>query len=129
MASLASERRFDQIDYDNLSEFLSDMARRDRREVLSRLATLLMHLLKWKHQPDHQSSSWRRTIEEQRLELQDLFESGTLRNYGEEVLAKAYERAVKLAAIETGLSESTFPQVCPFTLQEALQKDYVEEEA
>ena len=124
MARLIAERRFGELDYEHLHEFLTDMARRDRREVLSRLTTLLMHLLKFKYQPDLRSNSWVKTIEEQRLELRDLLESGTLRNHAHDVLAKAHERAVKLASIETGLSESTFPRACPLTLEDILEKDY-----
>lgn len=124
MARLIAERRFGELDYEHLHEFLTDMARRDRREVLSRLKKLLLHLLKWEHQPDHRSNSWVKTIEDQRQELRDLLESGTLRNHAQDVLAKAYERAVKLASIETGLSESTFPQACPLTLEDILERDY-----
>jgi hypothetical protein len=124
MARLTAERRFDELDYEHLQEFLTDMARRDRQEVLSRLTTLLSHLLKWKQQPEHRSNSWVKTIEEQRLELRDLLESGTLRNHAQDVLAKAFERAVKLASIETSLSESTFPQTCPWSLEEVLEKDF-----
>jgi len=124
MARLIAERRFGELDYEHLHEFLTDMARRDRREVLSRLTTLLMHLLKFKHQPDLRPNSSVKTIEEQRLELRDLLESGALRNHAHEVLAKAYERAVKLASIETGLSESTFPQACPLTIEGILERDY-----
>lgn len=124
MARLAAERRFGELDYEHLHEFLTDMARRDRREVLSRLRTLLLHLLKWEHQPDHRSNSWVKTIEEQRLELRDLLESGTLRNHAQNVLAEAYEQAVKLASIETSLSESTFAQACPLLLEEVLEKDF-----
>ena len=34
-ARLVDERRWDEVDADNLSEYLRDMARRDRREVHS----------------------------------------------------------------------------------------------
>ena len=121
MARLIAERRFGGLDYEHLHEFLTDMARRDRREVLSRLKNLLLHLLKWEYQPDHRSKSWVKTIEEQRQELRYLLESGTLRNHAQDVLVKAYEQAVKLASIETGLSESTFPQACPLTLEDILE--------
>src|SRR5208337_499667 len=40
MARLIAERRFGELDYEHLHEFLTDMARRDRREVLSRLTAL-----------------------------------------------------------------------------------------
>src|SRR5262249_11871318 len=102
------------------SEVLADMARRDRREVLSRLTTLLAHLLKWEHQPGQRSNSWRATIATQRNELHDLLESGTLRNYAREGLGKAYQRAVTQAALETDLPAESFPPECPFSLAAAL---------
>jgi hypothetical protein len=120
MARLAAERRFQELDVEHLSEFLADMSRRDKREVLSRLTSLLVHLLKWEHQPEQQSNSWRATIVHQRDELKDLLESGTLLNHANEVLEKAYERAVKQAALETGLAETAFPPACPFTLESVL---------
>lgn len=51
MSKLISERRYGELDYEHLSEYLLDMAKRDRREVLHRLTTLLAHLVKWGHQP------------------------------------------------------------------------------
>ncbi len=120
MAALAAEGRHDAIDCDHLGEFLRDMAQRDRREVLSRLTVLLTHLLKWQHQPDHRSPSWRRTIAEQRLELGDLFESATLERHGREVLSKAYARAARLAATETGVEEGAFPAECPWRFEDVL---------
>ena len=33
MCRLIEERRYDELDYKNLSEYLTEMARRDRREV------------------------------------------------------------------------------------------------
>ena len=54
-AELVRAGRFDQVDAVNLAEYLTDMARRDRREVFSRLVVLLSHLLKWDHQQDRRS--------------------------------------------------------------------------
>src|SRR5262249_18845773 len=118
MSLLIAERRYGELDYEHLSEFLTDMARRDRREVLSRLKQLLMHLLKWEHQPTHCSSGWMKTISDQRSELNDLCQSGTLKNHARDVLAEAYRRALPLASAETGLSEDVFPQDCPWSLGE-----------
>jgi hypothetical protein len=120
MSRLVAQRRYQDLDIEHLSEFLSDMARRDKREVLSRLTLLLAHLLKWDHQPDQRSQGWKATIAVQRRELADLLESGALRNFADEVLPKAYERAVKQACLETDVPETTFPTECPFTLDTAL---------
>src|SRR5580704_4397224 len=97
MSALAAGGRHAEMDYHNLSEFLADMARRDRREVFSRLVVLITHVLKWEHQPDRRSTSWRSTILEQRRELGQDLESGTLRNHAESMLAKAYAEARRQA--------------------------------
>ena len=109
MSALAASRRYAEMDYIHLSEYLADMAKRDRREVFSRLVVLLAHLLKWSHQPEHRSGSWRGTIREQRRELRQLLESGTLRNHAEAVLEEAYAEARRQAADETELSLDVFP--------------------
>ncbi|MEX2213011.1 MAG: DUF29 domain-containing protein [Phycisphaeraceae bacterium] len=123
MSKLISERRFDELDYDHLREYLQDMARRDKREVLSRLTILLVHLLKWEHQPALRSNSWQATILHQRQELADLLESAVLRQYAIDSLPRAYDRAVKQAVVETGLDEGTFPAACVWTMDEVLVVD------
>ena len=122
-AGLVAQRRFAEIDHHHLSEYLADMARRDKREVLSRLVVLLAHLLKWEHQPQQRTKSWEATIQLQREELQDLLESGTLRNYAREVLAKAYERAAREAALEMGAQEGAFAAACPWPLEELVPEE------
>ena len=109
MSNLAAEGRYAEMDHPNLSEYLADMAKRDRREVSSRLVVLLTHLLKWEHQPDHRSGSWQGTIVEQRRELRKLLDSGTLYNHAISVLPEAYADARKQAAAETTLPRGTFP--------------------
>lgn len=120
MAALAAGRHVAHMDFPHLSEYLTDMAKRDRREVFSRLVVLLAHLLKWEHQPAGRGGSWRVTIREQRRELRALFASGTLRNHAEAVFAEAYAEARGQAADETELDPATFPAASPWTLDAAL---------
>src|SRR3954453_16491367 len=84
MSELIRMGRLEEVDYPNLAEYLADMARRDRREVTSRLAVLIAHLLKWDHQPERRSGSWRGTVEVQRQELAELLESRVLRTHAGE---------------------------------------------
>jgi hypothetical protein len=119
-AELVRSGRFDQLDAAALAEFLTDMARRDRREVFSRLVVLLVHLLKWEFQPERRSGSWQGTILEQQRELRQLLESGTLRNHAVAVFAEAYADARKQAAAETGLARADFPEDCPWGLDDSL---------
>jgi hypothetical protein len=123
MSKLVARKRFDDVDHRHLSEYLSDMAKRDRREVQSRLIVLLLHLLKWEYQPENRSASWENTIDEHRLELQLLLDSGTLRNHALEILADAYVRARKRAAKQTKLKINRFPKECPWELDELLSDD------
>jgi Domain of unknown function DUF29 len=127
MAELIDRDRLNDLDYPHLREYLSDMAKRDRREVDSRLTTLLVHLLKWEFQPDHRTRSWRGTIVEQRHELEGAAGSGVLRNHAEAVLPKAYAKAVERAAAETGLPVQSFPAECPYTIEQLLTEDLTAE--
>ncbi|HBI41292.1 MAG TPA: DUF29 domain-containing protein [Planctomycetales bacterium] len=119
--------RLDELDYPNLAEYLADMARRDRREVESRLITLISHALKWAYQPDQRSRSWKGTIIEQCQELEGLACQGVLRNHAEAVLAGLYPRAIERAAAETGLPAETFPVACLYTLDQLLSADLLAE--
>lgn len=123
MSRLVAERRFTELDIEHLSEYLADMAKRDKREVLNRLTVLLAHLLKWEYQPEQRTNSWRATIVVQRHELEGLLDSGTLRKYAVEIMSRAYRKAVERAAIETSLAEQVFPVDCPQTLDEVLGED------
>jgi hypothetical protein len=127
MADLIRQGRWNQLDYPHLAEFLDDMARRDRREVESRLVVLIAHVLKWVHQPDQRSRGWRATLIEQRQELAQLASSGVLRNHAAAVLERAYAKAVERAAAETGLAAESFPGECPYLLEQLLSPDLIKE--
>lgn len=119
-AELVRNNRLDQIDSRSLAEYLTDMARRDRREVYNRLVVLLAHLMKWEYQPEGRTGSWEASILEQQRELRQLLESGTLRKHAAAVLADAYSDARKQAAAETGLPRESFPDDCRWDLDAAL---------
>lgn len=119
-AQLIAQGKTHDLDWQHLQEHLSDMARREKREVYSRLVVLLAHLLKWEHQSEKRTNSWKATIVEQRRELRELVQSKTLRNHAEAELARAYRDAVEEAAAATGLGEATFATECPMSLDEIL---------
>jgi hypothetical protein len=120
MSELIRLGRFNAVDYPNLAEYLTDMAARDRREVRSRLVVMLTHLLKWEHQPDKRSHSWRTTVLNQRQELVVLASRGVLRVHATAVLNEAYKDAVELAASETAMQREAFPLECPYSFDQLL---------
>lgn len=123
---LLKARRFEELDVDNLIEELESMSKRDKREILSRLKVLLMHLLKWQYQPSRRTASWETTIRNHRDEIaQILQDSPSLASYPAAVLAQAYVSARKNAASETGLTIATFPEICPFAIAEVLDEAFL----
>lgn len=126
-ATLLRQRRFDEADVEHVAEEIEDMGKRDRREVSNRLKVLIAHLLQWAAQPDRRDgSTWSATIDEQRSELDEIFEqSPSLRRYADQDMPRIYGRAVKLAARETGFEPSAFPEECPYTLDRLLDIDYL----
>lgn len=125
MAALAAQGRHAELDYLNLSEYLADMVKRDRREVFSRLVTLLAHMLKWEYQPERRGGSWRGTIREQRRELRQLVESGTLRNHALAVVTDAYAEARRQASDEAETGVEVFPVENPWSMDAILGEQQV----
>lgn len=112
--------RLDEIDHVSLAEFLSDMARRDERELRSRLIVLIMHMLKAEHQPEKLSDGWVGTIEREQDEIGQILKSATLARLAPSLLAEAWPVAVRRAARETGLPAETFPKENPWTVEQVL---------
>ena len=123
MAELIRAGKYKDLDYAHLSEYLSDMAMRDRREVQSRLRILLAHVLQWESRKKKRTGSRKATILRQRDELELLLESAALRSHAEVVLPRIYATAVELAAVETGVPAETFPRECPYTVERLLAED------
>jgi hypothetical protein len=125
---LLRQRHFDELDIEHLAEELETMSRRDRHELVSRLKILLAHLLKWQFQSHHRSNSWRNSIVEQRLRINDLLQfSPSLKPFLIEAATIAYPDAVKLAVKETGLPQQTFPENCPYNPSQFLEDDFLPE--
>ncbi|MGK7898279.1 MAG: DUF29 domain-containing protein [Xenococcus sp. (in: cyanobacteria)] len=117
---------FSAIEMNYLIEELESMGRKEKNALSSNLQVLLMHLLKYKYQPEKRSNSWRFTIYEHRDRLIELFEeSPSLKSYFEEVLNKCYGKARTKASIETGMNIELLPTKLPFTLEEILNTEYL----
>lgn len=132
-AKLRARAAFDNcgdIDWEHAAEEIEGLGSSEESEIESRLAVLLLHLLKWRFQPGFRSSSWRGSIREQRSRLlRRIRKSPSLRNYPLEVVAEEYQAARLKATGETGLADDAFPAACPFTIEQILDPDFYPEEA
>ena len=119
-AALLRARRFDAADIDNIAEEIESMGRGEKRELVNRLAILLLHLLKWQFQSGFGSPSWNASIREQRLRLREHPDDNpSLKGLLDEAMNRAYRLAAIAAARETGLAESAFPKSAPYRFEQA----------
>ncbi len=126
LAAVEGDRTFEGIDLKNIIAELESMGRSEKRAVYSNLKILLMHLLKYRYQPEKRSNSWRTTIREHRQRLQEAFkDSPSLRTHFTEVFNLCYQAARELAADETGLALDAFPADSPFSEEAILNPDYL----
>lgn len=113
--------RAEALDLVHLAEEIESMGVSERREIRNRLRILLLHLLKWEHQPDYRSSSWSATITEQRAGIDSvLADSPSLTPFPQTILEDCYRWAVQQAAIETEIPEDRFPPASPYPLKNIL---------
>ena len=107
-----------------VKEHLEEMARTEKNALRSQFKRLIAHLLKWKYQPDEQTTSWRLSIKDARLEIEHkINESPSLAKYLDEISKKSYQSAVNWASAETGIED--FPEELEFSLEQLLNKDFL----
>ncbi len=126
-AELIRAGRFDLLDLEHIAEEIEDVGKSEQRELASRMAVLMSHLLKWQYQPDRRGASWRATIRTQRnLISKRLDRTPSLRpmlsdlDWIEDMWADARQEASK----ETGIGFSVFPETCLWSMNEVLHPDF-----
>lgn len=101
------------------------MGKSNIRELESRFMILIAHLLKWQFQPDKQSSSWRGSINEKRVQILRLLKkTPSIKRELNNAINDSYADALFLASDKTSLPEITFPQNCPYTIEQLLDKAF-----
>lgn len=123
-AGLLRAGRFDALDIEHLAEEIEDVGKSEQRELESRMAVLVAHLLKWRFQPERRGNSWRNTIRAQRKGVErrlkktpSLKADLTDADWWEAV----WDDAVARAGQETGLD---FPESPLWTAEQSLQPDF-----
>ena len=104
------------------------MGASERRELVSRMAQLIFHLLKWKYQPELRCRSWEGTIEEQRIRVKDILEyNPSLKSMIEEASIKAYRLSLSLVRKETPLDLKLLPAECPYSFEQIINEEFYPE--
>jgi hypothetical protein len=126
-ARLLRAGRFAELDIEHLADEIEDVGKSEKRELASRMAVLLAHLLKWSRQPKMRSNSWRATIVVQRKRVALAIKAtpslkAVMRDpdWREDMWLDALAQAQK----ETGLMLEDLPAACPWTMEQAAEEDF-----
>lgn len=86
-----------------IEELIEALARSDRRALRSQIIRLMSHIIKWQTQPDRRSRSWVVTIENARIEIEELIEmEPSLRPLVPDLIDELFSKATRLAEKEMG---------------------------
>jgi len=124
-AELLRAGKLAEADIEHIAEEIDSMGRTEKRELISRLSVLLLHLLKWRYQPGKRGPSWEASVSNQRDAIAEhLDDNPSLKPLVPQALASAYRSARRDAVAETGLAGPTFADACPWTVEEVLDSGF-----
>ena len=124
-ARLVRDGQWAAVDRVNVAEEIESLGREQFNKLESAFRVLLMHMLKWDHQPGKRTRSWALSIKEQRLMLGHVVaDNPGLKPRIPEAVTRGYELARVGAAKETGLDESAFPATCPYAYDDIVSRAF-----
>ncbi|MGM9512222.1 DUF29 domain-containing protein [Larkinella sp. GY13] len=112
---------------EGLDELYENMSNADKRALESQLVRLMVHILKWRYQPQKRSTSWVRTIVNARREIQKLQKYMPSLNvqFIETSWQESFEDATEEAKAEMNLSRKDKFEPAPLTWQEVFEDEYL----
>ena len=128
-ANALKSKSYDAVDIEHLIEEIEGMGASERSQLQNRLEVLIMHLLKLEYQSGYIGKrGWILTIKEQRKRLKRLLQKmPSLKACVQDEATEAYDYAAIRAAKETGITESVFPSMMPYTLTQLLDDEFYPE--
>ena len=123
---LLKEKRFQDLDLNNLIEELEALGKRDKNAVASLLEQINRHLLLlqyWTEEYETNGNHWRTEIIGFRNQLERLL-TNNLQNYLHSELEKIYKSTLKYVKQKTRF-KIDFPEHCPYSLEQILDETYL----
>jgi hypothetical protein len=126
MVRALSEHRIEDIDFENLAEEVGDLGKAEKRALRSQFERLIAHLLKWAYtDKEGHEASWHTTIQDSRETIIEILEENPgLKPLSGKLYEMAYRHGVSWAASETNRYPDSFPNVCPWTLEQAIDSEF-----
>lgn len=127
-AALLRAGKFSALDIEHIADEVEDVGKSEQRELANRMAVLLVHLLKWRYQPERRGKSWQGTLREQRKMIArrlaktpslkaDVADPDWFQDIWSDAKAKTFE--------ETNLED--LPEDCPWSSAQVLDVDFLPE--
>jgi hypothetical protein len=117
--------RLSEADIEHVAAEIESLGRSEKRELVSRLTILLLHLFKWQVRPARRGPSWHHSIANARDDITDhLADNPSLGGQLDAAVIAAYRRAHRDAAGATGLGKSAFPPTCPWSFEQMMAEDF-----
>jgi len=127
-AALLRAGNYAALDIKHIADEVEDVGKSEQRELESRMALLLAHLLKWTFKPERRGSSWETTIRNQRKAVaMRLLKTPSLKAdlSDAEWWDVAWGDAVYQAEKETALKD--LPGQCPWSFEQIMDEAYLPE--
>src|SRR5262249_23980617 len=118
---------FDAVDVHHLIEEIRDLGHDVLSALESDLGIVVLYFLKWQYQPGGRQDShgWEESIVEHRRRIHRLLKkSPSLKAYLTTAVEEEYPSACQRAAAQTGLPRVTFPEACPWMLDQLLDDTF-----
>ncbi|MFP4247786.1 MAG: DUF29 domain-containing protein [Halochromatium sp.] len=125
-AALLRAGRFHELDIEHIADEIEDVGKSEQRELASRMAVLLAHLIKWRYQPERRGKSRLLTIRNQRKGVAlRLKRTPSLKSMlrDSEWQQAIWADALSAATAETGLED--LPEPCPWSTEQILDPDWL----
>jgi Domain of unknown function DUF29 len=113
---------------EGLDELIDSMSKIAIREMRSHLLIIMIHILKWKHQPQKRSWSWKISISNARDEIEEVQEETpsvtkkTIETEWDKVFIKAIRQSADEMKLDDKEKRKYNPE--PLTWQEVFEKEY-----
>lgn len=105
-----------------LEELIEALSRADRRAVRAQLTRAMVHVIKWKSQPERRSPSWSASIEDAREEIRDYQEDNP--SITDEEIRAIWDKCFK-AALRRATAEMQQPaQVRSLSWEDVFEAEY-----
>lgn len=122
-AALLRAGRIAEADVLNIAEEIDDVGNEQYSRLESALRIVLLHLLKWDHQPERRSRSWWASIRVQRNHVRRVLKKNPgLKPEVDGAIVEAYETARIEASAQTSLELEVFPLDCPYSWDEIMER-------